>query len=168
MTGREYALSVSAYTKAIELSGNGPLSHVYYSNRAAALCYLERYDEAEEDSLKSLSLNPSYGKAHARLGLSRFFMQNYVGAIEAYNAALLHDPDNAASKSYLAKAKARLSAQHTEEAAKRLGEDHHMRQMASKVMSKPSHELYDDPDMKNLARKAMNDPAIQAIINSQK
>ena len=168
MSSREYALSVSAYTKAIELSGSGPLSHVYYSNRAAALCYLERYEEAEKDSLTSLSLNPSYGKAHARLGLSRFFMKDYVGAIEAYNAALQHDPNNAASKSYLGKAKAKLAAQRTEEAAKRLSEDQHMRQMASKVMSKPSHDLYDDPDMKNLARKAMNDPAIQAIINNQK
>lgn len=108
MANREYDLSVAAYTKAIELSSNGPQSHVYFSNRAAALCYLERYSEAEQDSMKSLSLNPSYGKAHARLGLSRFFMQDYEGAIDAYNAALRFDPENAASKSYLAKAQAKL------------------------------------------------------------
>ena len=132
------------------------------------MCYLERYEEAEEDSLKSLSLNPSYGKAHARLGLSRFFMQDYAGAIEAYQSALQFDPDNAASRSYLVKAKAKLEAQSADHAAKRLADDQQLRQIASKVMSKPSQELYDDPDMKILARKAMNDPAIQAIISSQK
>ena len=116
MSSREYELSVEAYTKAIELSPDGAHTHVYYSNRAAALCYLERYEEAEEDSLKSLALYPTYGKAHARLGLSRFFMQDYIGAVEAYNKALEYDPENAASKSYLAKAKAKLQQVETEQA----------------------------------------------------
>lgn len=108
MAHREYTLALEAYTSAIKTSPNGPQSHVYYSNRAAALCYLERYSDAIADSEKSLELNPNYGKAHARLGLSRFFLQDYAGAVAAYTAALKHDPDNAASKSYLAKAKAKL------------------------------------------------------------
>ena len=108
MARREYTLALDAYTQAIQISPNGPQSHVYYSNRAAALCYLERYRDAVDDSEKSLELSPSYGKAHARLGLSRFFLQDYAGAVAAYTAALQHDPDNAASKSYLAKAKAKL------------------------------------------------------------
>ena len=108
MAHREYSLALEAYTSAIKCSPTGPQSHVYYSNRAAALCYLERYSEAIADSEKSLELNPSYGKAHARLGLSRFFLQDYAGAVSAYTAALKYDPDNAASKSYLAKAKAKL------------------------------------------------------------
>ena len=95
MANREYSLALDAYNQAIRLSPDGPQSHVYYSNRAAALCYLERYEEAEEDSIKSLSFDPTYGKAHARLGLSRFFLQDYAGAVAAYTAALQHDPDNA-------------------------------------------------------------------------
>jgi tetratricopeptide (TPR) repeat protein len=108
MAQREYTNALDAYTQAIQCSPNGPQSHVYYSNRAASLCYLERYPEAVADSEKSLELSPTYGKAHARLGLSRFFLQDYAGAVAAYTAALEHDPDNAASKSYLAKAKAKL------------------------------------------------------------
>lgn len=108
MAHREYTLALEAYTSAIKCSPTGPQSHVYYSNRAAALCYLERYGDAIADSEKSLELNPTYGKAHARLGLSRFFLQDYAGAVSAYTAALQHDPDNAASKSYLSKAKAKL------------------------------------------------------------
>lgn len=110
MASRDYVQALDAYSKAIEICSNGSQSHVYYSNRAAALCYLERYEDAEEDSLKSLALNPTYGKAHARLGLSRFFFHDYVGAVKAYTKALEHDPENAASKSYLAKAMARLES----------------------------------------------------------
>uniref|UniRef100_A0A7S0KYI6 Uncharacterized protein n=1 Tax=Asterionellopsis glacialis TaxID=33640 RepID=A0A7S0KYI6_9STRA len=108
MASREYQLATEAYTEAINFCPDGHSSHVYFSNRAAALCYLERYAEAEKDSERSLALKPEYGKAHARLGLSRFFMGDHEGAVTAYTNALKFDPDNAASKSYLAKAKARL------------------------------------------------------------
>jgi tetratricopeptide (TPR) repeat protein len=111
MANRDYQAALDAYSAALKLCPDGPNSHVYFSNRAAALCYLERYEEAEEDSEMSLALVPTYGKAHARLGLSRFFMGDYSGAIEAYTAALKYDPDNTASKSYLAKARARLVRQ---------------------------------------------------------
>jgi tetratricopeptide (TPR) repeat protein len=117
MANRDYQAAVEAYTIAIRLSPEGPQSHVYYSNRAAAFCYLERYNEAEWDSQQSLQLNPTYGKAHARLGLSRFFLADYKGAMEAYTTALQFDPSNAASKSYLLKAKARLERQQHDQRA---------------------------------------------------
>jgi tetratricopeptide (TPR) repeat protein len=111
MSNRDFRAALDAYSAALKLCPDGPNSHVYFSNRAAAFCYLERYEEAEEDSEMSLALVPTYGKAHARLGLSRFFLGDYSGAIEAYTAALTYDPDNTASKSYLAKARARLTRQ---------------------------------------------------------
>lgn len=110
MQSRDYTQAVTCYTKAIQLNPAGPMSHTYYSNRAAALCYLELYADAEEDSLKSLNIKPDYAKAHARLGLSRFFLKNYAGSVDAYTKSLEYDPDNAASKSYLAKAKGKLAA----------------------------------------------------------
>ena len=110
MQSRDYTQAVNMYTTAIQLNPAGPQSHTYYSNRAAALCYLELYADAEEDSLQSLQLKPDYAKAYARLGLSRFFLKNYLGSVEAYTKALEYDPDNAASKSYRAKAMAKLSA----------------------------------------------------------
>jgi len=104
MSKKDYIAAIDAYSQAIFLTPNGPNSHVYYSNRAAAYCYLERYAEAEMDSTKSLKCNPNYSKALARLGLSRFFLGNYNGAVQAYSRALELDPDNAASRSYLRKA----------------------------------------------------------------
>jgi len=111
MSRKEYNQAVECYTSALRLSPNGPNSHIFYSNRAAALCYLELYKEAEKDSLASLALKPDYGKAHARLGLSRFFMGDYQKAVEAYENALNYDPNNKASESYLSKAKNKLEIQ---------------------------------------------------------
>ena len=108
MASRDYLSAFDAYSRALQLCPDGKNAHVYYSNRAAALCYLERYEEAEEDSARSLTLDPTYGKAHARLGLSRFFLGDYLGAVQAYTAALEYDPNSSASRSYLAKAQARL------------------------------------------------------------
>lgn len=109
MARKEYEKAIKSYTAALRLSPAGKSSHVYFSNRAAALCYLERYEEAELDSERSLALQPDYGKAHARLGLSRYFLCDYEGAIEAYECALHYEPNNNASKSYLNKAKAKLN-----------------------------------------------------------
>jgi tetratricopeptide (TPR) repeat protein len=105
MAQRDWVRAVEAYSTAIQLCPNGPRSYVYFANRSAALCHLQQYEEAELDAADSVALNPEYGKAYARLGLSRFFLEDYHGAVEAYENAIYYEPDNAASKSYLAKAK---------------------------------------------------------------
>lgn len=177
MAQRQYSQALDVYNKAIDCCPNGAQSHVYYSNRAAALCYLERYREAEQDSMRSLELKPDYGKAHARLGLSRFFLEDYPGAIQAYTAALKFDPGNAASKSYLAKAKLKWDQQGEDfqrghiidQDARRLMNDPDMKKMAKKVMSVSSggqQELMEDPEMIQLARKAVHDPTMMAAVKA--
>ncbi len=108
MARKDYEEAVQFYSRSLRLAPAGPSSHVYFSNRAAALCYLQRYEEAELDAERSLALNPEYGKAHARLGLSRYFLKDYYGAVEAYESALNYDPLNGASKSYLTKARSKI------------------------------------------------------------
>ena len=160
MANREYTKARDAYTKAIEVCPAGANSHVYYSNRASALCYLEKYEDAEGDSLRALEMQPTYGKAHARLGLSRFFLREFAGDVEAYTEALKYDPDNSASKSYLAKAKAKLAAASD---AKRLLEDSDFRRAAEKAMTTSDRRaLFDDPEMKLFAQRATNSDALVA------
>jgi tetratricopeptide (TPR) repeat protein len=164
MSKREYAEALDAYSKAIQCCPNGSNSHVYYSNRAASLCYMERYPEAEKDSLQSLALNPNYGKAHARLGLSRFFMKDYAGAVSAYTTALKYDPDNSASKSYLAKAKAKLEA---EIGARRLIGSPDSTGASGKPAASPSKSVYHDQEMLRIAKLAANDPHLMANLASK-
>ncbi|EJK76240.1 hypothetical protein THAOC_02012, partial [Thalassiosira oceanica] len=109
MSSKEYERALGEYNAAIGLSPSGPNSHVYYSNRAAAYCYLAEYRLASEDCRTSIDLKPDYEKAHSRLGLSLYFLEDYRGAVEAYKASLDLDPRNKASVSYLAKAKASLA-----------------------------------------------------------
>jgi len=183
MASRDYQSALESYSTAIELSPDGPQSHVYYSNRAAALCYLQRYEEAVKDSERAIRLQPAYGKAHARLGLSKFFLEDYEGSIIAYETALCYDPDNASNKSYLAKAQIRLERQQQEQElqsfnvaaeARRLIADPDMMHMAKKMMGNGSSngvsdkELMEDPEMKRFARKAISDPVMfEAMQNIQ-
>jgi len=175
MANREYQSALESYSSAIGLSPNGPQSHVYYSNRAAALCYLERYEEAVQDSESAIALKPTYGKAHARLGLSRFFMNNLEGSIAAYKTALSYDPNNAASKSYLTKAQLKLERQRQEEfnstnESKRLMEDPDMIHLARKMMNNTNGSAANisEEEQKKMARKAMADPTmLKAIRNIQ-
>jgi len=179
MANREYQSALESYSTALELSPNGPQSHVYYSNRAAALCYLDRYDEAVQDSELAIYLKPTYGKAHARLGLSMYFLNDLEGSISAYKTALKYDPDNAASKSYLAKAQNKLEREKQEggrqqinvsDEARRLMADPDMMFMAKKMVRNgkgiSDTELLQDPEMKKFARKAMSDPVMLEAIQS--
>lgn len=165
MANRDYVEALDAYSQAIDLSPDGPQTHVYYSNRAAALCYLERYEDAQKDSINALKLDPTYAKAHARLGLSRFFLRDYAGAVDAYTSSLGYDPDNAASKSYLQKAQTKLAESQTPEGVTR----QMMQQdpiLADKVRraSQDPRELYNDPELRQMANEALADPAYAAAL----
>lgn len=69
---KDYEGAEKAYSEALELSPDGPNSHVYLCNRAAALCYLGHHDDAVVDCQESIDLNPRYAKAYTRLGYAFF------------------------------------------------------------------------------------------------
>ena len=135
------------YNLAIQLSPSGPNSHVYYSNRAAAHCYLANYDAATADCKTSISLNPSYEKAHSRLGLSLFFRGEYEDAIAAYSKSLELDPTNRASLSYLVKSKARLAEKQVveEESRRRVEEQERRRQRQQQQNQQQEEEEQSSP-----------------------
>lgn len=91
LTSKDYKSAAQHYTAALKVSPRGPQSHIYYSNRAAAYCYLGRYDKAEMDAERCIGLNPGYAKGWGRLGLCRLELEDYDGAKEAYERALKED-----------------------------------------------------------------------------
>lgn len=110
MANQNFEEALRAYSEAIALSPTGPQSHIFYSNRAAASLSLKRYTEAVDDARRSIALQPTFGKAHARLGQALYFERDYEGAVQAYEEALRYEDtaDSAVTWTYLAKAKAKL------------------------------------------------------------
>jgi tetratricopeptide (TPR) repeat protein len=72
---------------------------------------LKRYAAAATDARRAIALAPTFGKAHARLGQSLYFLKDYQGAVAAYEAAIHHEPDNEVTRTYLQKAKTKLAKQ---------------------------------------------------------
>jgi len=105
MASQEYEEAYKAYSTALSISPLGPSSHIYLSNRAASLLSLKRYSAASVDARRAITLAPTFGKAHARLGQSLYFLKDYAGAVAAYENAFQFEPDNQVTWTYLNKAR---------------------------------------------------------------
>ncbi|GFY45190.1 small glutamine-rich tetratricopeptide repeat-containing protein 2 [Trichonephila inaurata madagascariensis] len=84
-----YTLAEAEYTKAIRLNDLNP---VYFCNRADSRIRQGRYKMAVEDCQKTLSLDPHYAKAYARLGTAYFMMNHPAKAARCYKKALKIEP----------------------------------------------------------------------------
>eukprot|EP01031_Cornospumella_fuschlensis_P029407 gene29407-35496_t len=105
---KDYKAAAEHYSEAIKLSSEGPNSHVYYCNRAAAYCYLSRYEDAVSDCLSSVALSPDYVKAFSRLGLAYYHLEKFQEALDAYERAAELEPDNAATKDSIRQVKTKM------------------------------------------------------------
>jgi small glutamine-rich tetratricopeptide repeat-containing protein alpha len=108
---KNYEEAIALYTEALALSPSGSNSHIYFSNRAAAYCHVNNYQQAAADCEKSVALNGSYVKAFSRLGLARFFLGQYQESIAAYERALHLEPSNKSHADSLKQAKQKLEEQ---------------------------------------------------------
>jgi tetratricopeptide (TPR) repeat protein len=83
MQKKQYSQALQFFTAALELSDDGPNSHIYYSNRGAAYVHLGQYSDAAEDCLASIELNDSYEDAYTNYGLCLFHMGDIQGSVYA-------------------------------------------------------------------------------------
>jgi len=83
-----YSEAIQHYTKAIEL---GP-THVLYSNRSAAYCGLQKYDEALTDATKCIEMKADWGKGYGRKGAALHGLGRFDAAIAAYEKGLDVEP----------------------------------------------------------------------------
>jgi small glutamine-rich tetratricopeptide repeat-containing protein alpha len=114
---KNYEEAIALYSEALALSASGPNSHIYYSNRAAAYCHLNNYQQAASDCERSVALNSTYVKAYSRLGLARFFLNQYQESIAAYERAVELEPSNKSHSDALKQAKQKLEEQNKRVAA---------------------------------------------------
>lgn len=108
INAKDYEEAIRLYTEALSLTSDGPNSHVYHSNRAAAYCHMNKYQEAVDDCEACLSMCPDYVKAYSRLGLANFFLERFEDAVSAYEKAVELEPDNKASQDSLRQARNKL------------------------------------------------------------
>ena len=87
--------AIENYTKAINADGT---NHVYYSNRSAA--YLKNGDgnNALEDAISTISINPEFSKGYSRKGAALHHLKRYNDAIAAYEEGQLKFPNDASFK----------------------------------------------------------------------
>ena len=124
----------------------GPSSHVFLSNRSAALLSLKRYSAAATDARRAIALAPTFGKAHARLGQSLYFLKDYEGAVIAYEDAIHYEPENPVTRTYLEKAKAKLQKQKEKAARASRGEEVSVMTMESSVQPTVANSIATDPN----------------------
>jgi len=91
--------AISFYTKAINEDGS---NHVYYSNRSAA--YLKQGDanNALDDAISCLGLDPEFAKGYSRKGAALHGLKRYNDAIATYEEGLRKFPEDPGLKSGLA------------------------------------------------------------------
>jgi len=102
--------AVDMYSRAIEASADGPNSHVFFSNRAAAYLRLEKPELAEADARASVKLRPDYTKAVNRLGTALMDQGRYAEAIAEFEEVVSKNPDNDFAKQNLVAARQKLSS----------------------------------------------------------
>ena len=73
----------------------------YYGNRAAALIAVNKFNEALEDSLKSVTLDPNFTKGYARAGKCYMQRGEYSLAEQSLRKALAAEPSNGQIKAEL-------------------------------------------------------------------
>jgi len=106
LSAKNFDQAVDFYTQALELR---PGHHIYLCNRAAALSYLDRHEEALTDAQTAIEREPSYVKAYSRLGFANFQLGNYSEAVEVYEKGLEYDAENASLKKGLQEAQQKLA-----------------------------------------------------------
>jgi tetratricopeptide (TPR) repeat protein len=105
LSKQEFGNALDFYKQAISVCSDGPSSHIFYANAAAALIHMERYEEAAEMCAFSIALNGDYAKSHTRLGYAKIQMNDCQGAIVSLERALELSPNNALATKHLATAR---------------------------------------------------------------
>jgi stress-induced-phosphoprotein 1 len=90
--------AIDKFTQAIAIQ---PENHILYSNRSAAYASKKDWDNALTDASKTTEIKPDWAKGWSRKGAALHGKGDLDGAIEAYEAGLKHDPNNAQLKSGL-------------------------------------------------------------------
>uniref|UniRef100_UPI00358E8E4B dnaJ homolog subfamily C member 7-like n=1 Tax=Myxine glutinosa TaxID=7769 RepID=UPI00358E8E4B len=102
---KRYQEAYELYTKAIETC---PMNLNYYSNRAATLMMLSRYQHALEDAQQAVRIDDSFVKGHLREGKCHLALGSAYAAIRSFQRVLELEPNSKPAENELLNARALL------------------------------------------------------------
>jgi small glutamine-rich tetratricopeptide repeat-containing protein alpha len=105
LAASDYIGAIGLYDQCLELSPDGPNTHIYYSNRAAAYTQLKEFEHAVEDCVAALALKPDFAKAHSRLANAFLNLNRLEEAQQSAERTLELDPSNGVAAAVLEKIK---------------------------------------------------------------
>jgi small glutamine-rich tetratricopeptide repeat-containing protein alpha len=175
ITAKDYNNAIQYYTEAIDLSPDGPNSHIYYSNRAAAYTFQNEFELAIMDCESSIGLKNDFSKAYSRLGLCNFKLERYEEAVAAYEKLVELEPSNSTFQDELRKAKRKLEKSQVSTSARDTLEGNtgvppgiaglmnnpKMKEAMDRMGGQEGlAKLMQDPNMMAMAQKMMQNPAM--------
>ncbi|KAF3019235.1 Hsp90 cochaperone [Neopestalotiopsis sp. 37M] len=136
---KKFDEAVDAFTKAIEIDGS---NHVLYSNRSAAYASKKDWTNALKDAEKTTEIKPDWPRGWGRKGAALHGSGDLLGAHDAYEEGLKHDPSNAGLKSSLASVKTAMEREAGADPLGGMGNMFKDPQLMTKLMNNPKTSGY--------------------------
>lgn len=158
----KFAEAIGKYNDAMK---RNPKDHVPYSNRAACYQKLMEWQLALKDAETAITMEPTFVKGWSRKAGVHYFLKEYHKAMDAYNAILKLEPDNAEAKAGLDNVVATINMQSSsgevdqERQARAMADPEIQAILGDAQMRSILNEMQTDPKK---AQAAMNDPTISA------
>ena len=77
------------------MDGSSQSSAKVYSNLAAALCKMNKYDDAYDAAKKCTEVDPAWAKGFWRLGVTEELQKDFIHALDSYTKAVEINPEEA-------------------------------------------------------------------------
>ncbi|KAI0170011.1 hypothetical protein GGR52DRAFT_552562 [Hypoxylon sp. FL1284] len=136
---KKFDEAVDAFTKAISVD---PSNHILYSNRSAAYASKKDWASALNDAEKTTQIKPDWPRGWGRKGAALHGSGDLLGASDAYEEGLKHDPNNAGLKSSLASVKKAMEQEAGADPSGGLGNMFNDPNLLQKLMSNPKTSGY--------------------------
>lgn len=173
LQSQDFQGALNCYNTAIAYDSTNA---IYYANRAATYSSLGDFENAVEDSLKSIEKNPNYAKAYARLGSAYLSLNKNKEAADAFKKALEIEPSNENYKSSLNHANSKALSAPAAGGLPDLGgldfsnlgsllENPMIKNFASSMMNNPElKDMLESGGAADMAKQMMNNPDRKSVV----
>lgn len=162
--------AIALYTRAISHDAKNA---VYYCNRAAAHSKLRNHQQAIVDCKVAIEIDPTYSKAHGRLGLAFCGLDDYPNALLHYKRAVDLEPTNDGYKQNYELARSKVSENHHENTpesgtSSSTGSSRNTPNVSNAPPPNPMDfaGIFNNPQLLNIASHMLTDPQLQNMMAS--